>query len=83
MIGVQWESLGDYLLYQLGLLAADLPLPQNWMVPGLVVIISVRDLVNSLLLNTSEGYWFAYLIGALFGSLNYYPKAIFWERRSH
>jgi O-antigen ligase len=86
MIGVQWGLIGMglflYLLYQLRLLAADLPLPQRWMVQGLVVTIAVGCLVNSLLLDTTEGHLFAYLIGVFMGGLNY-PKAIFLFRRSH
>ncbi|BAP55285.1 lipid A core-O-antigen ligase-like enzyme [Thioploca ingrica] len=86
MIGVQWGLMGMglfiYLLYQLGLLAVYLPPPQNWMVQGLVVTIAVGCLVNSLLLDTTEGHLFAYLIGVLMGGLNY-PKAIFLFRRNH
>jgi O-antigen ligase len=87
MIGVQWGLIGMglfiYLLYQLGLLAVYLPPPQSWMAQGLVVTIAVGCLVNSLLLDTTEGHLFAYLIGVLVGGLNYYPKAIFLFRRSH
>ena len=86
MIGVQWGLIGMglfiYLLYQLGLLAADLPLPQSWMAQGLVITIAVGCLVNSLLLDSTEGHLFAYLIGVLVGGLNS-PKAICLFRRSH
>ena len=87
MIGVQWGLIGMglfiYLLYQLGLLAADLPLPQSWMAQGLVITIAVGCLVNSLLLDTTEGHLFAYLIGVLFGGLNSYPRTISLWRRSN
>jgi len=86
MIGVQWGLIGMglfiYLLYQLGLLAVYLPPPQSWMAQGLVVTIAVGCLVNSLLLDTTEGHLFAYLIGVLVGGLNS-PRAIFLFRRSH
>ncbi|NJO16698.1 MAG: O-antigen ligase family protein [Thioploca sp.] len=84
MIGVQWGLIGMglfiYLLYQLGMLAIHLPLPQSWMVQGLIVTIAVGCLVNSLLLDTTEGHLFAYLIGVLVSGLNS-PKAIFLWRR--
>jgi O-antigen ligase len=86
MIGVQWGLIGMglfiYLLYQLGLLAVYLQPPQSWMVQGLIVTIAVGCLVNSLILDTTEGHLFAYLIGVLVGGLNY-PKAIFLFRRGH
>lgn len=74
MIAVQWGMLGAslfiYLLYQLWTTSYLLPPQPAWMGQGLVVAMAIGCLFNSLLLDTTEGHLFAYLIGLFWGGLN-------------
>ena len=71
MIAVQWGlvGLGLFLMlfYQAWHLSHTLTKMYAWMAQGLLVTIGVGCLVNSLILDTTEGHLFAYLIGMLYG----------------
>ena len=73
MIAVQWGLLGMglfiYLLYRLWRMTKRLTIQQAWMAQGLVITMAVGCLVNSLLLDFTEGHVFAYLIGVFYAEL--------------
>lgn len=73
MIAVQWGLLGAslfvYLLYQLWQTSHSLSPPATKMAQGLVVMMGVGCLFNSLLLDSTEGHLFAYLVGVFWGEL--------------
>lgn len=76
MIAVQWGLVGMalfiYLLYQLwrtSFRLSQLSPGQNWMAQGVVMTMTVGCLFNSLLLDTTEGHLFAYLVGVFWGRL--------------
>lgn len=71
MLAVQWGLLGMslfiYLLWQLANTSRHLSQP--WLAQGLLMAMAVGCVFNSLLLDTTEGHLFAYLIG------------LFWAQR--
>jgi O-antigen ligase len=74
MIGMQWGLVGItffvYLLFLLWYTATRLENPQAWMAQGFVITMAVGSLVNSLLLDTTEGHLFAYLTAVFYAGLN-------------
>jgi hypothetical protein len=50
-------------------LTASLPSPQAWLAQGLIITMSVGCLVNSLLLDSTEGHLFAYFTGLFYSQL--------------
>lgn len=74
MIAAQWGLIGSglfiYLLYQMWQNTRRLTPQSLWMARGLVVAMAVGCLVNSLLLDTTEGHIFAYLTGVFYGGLS-------------
>jgi O-antigen ligase len=71
MIAAQWGLLGAslfvYLLYQLWHTSHSLSPPTAKMAQGLVVAMGIGCLFNSLLLDSTEGHLFAYLVGVFWG----------------
>jgi O-antigen ligase len=74
MLGVQLGIFGiglfAYLLWQLWQLSFRLTSTHKWMAQGVVVMMFVGCLVNSLLLDFTEGHVFAYLVGWLYANLS-------------
>ncbi len=74
MIAVQWGLVGMglfiYLLYRMWRLSYRLPDRQVLMAQGVVVTMAAGCMVNSLLLDFTEGHLFAYLTGALYANLS-------------
>jgi O-antigen ligase len=70
MIAVQWGGLGLLLwlllLFLLWRNTCDYPPLWQWQARGFVLAIIVGSLVNSLLLDTTEGHLFAYLTALFF-----------------
>ncbi|MEN9461066.1 MAG: hypothetical protein RIS84_1086 [Pseudomonadota bacterium] len=74
MLGVQLGIFGiglfAYLLWQLWQFSFRLNSSHQWMAQGVVVMMFVGCLVNSLLLDFTEGHVFAYLVGWLYANLS-------------
>jgi len=73
MIAVQWGSVGlglfILLLYYLWRESLQLAKPYQWLAQGLVLVIVVGCLANSLWLDNTEGHVFAFLIGILYNEM--------------
>jgi O-antigen ligase len=75
-IGIVGLLLFLYLLFQLWKQSYKLPHDERQMAQGMVVAFATGCLLNSLLLDFTEGHWFAYFAAVFYATITNRPKNV-------